>query len=192
VAKVLTSTAVHPKGVKRDDHYGAGIVRADLALKKTGTSFGGLSLGLTALMGLFALAWVGRPRLGSLSVAGVLAGVFVAGGFSFVPAFLGLASVAPFFGGLSSLDGLLFGAMTPVFHSILPLVLLAGLLYGVRRLRSLLFGFAAALAAKLFFLGAYAIKDLSAMPDVLDGPFLLVNALCALAIAVVVVPRRNQ
>jgi serine protease len=112
-----------------------------------------------------------------------------AGGFFFLPS-LGLAGTsvpAPVWGmvthGVPSWDMALFGAATPLLHSLLAPLLLAALLYGVTRARGLLVGFALGVAGHLLY-GALSLPaDIVWIPDLLDRAFLALNGLGCLAIA---------
>jgi serine protease len=191
VERVLKATAKHPGGAKRDDHYGAGIVDAGAAVRRASTEEGGYALALSALLGLVALLRLReRGQLALRAGLGLPLGLLVgAGGLFFLPSLglVGTSVPAPVWGmvthGVPSWDMALFGAATPLLHSLLAPLLLAALLYGVTRARGLLVGFALGVAGHLLY-GALSLPaDIVWIPDLLDRAFLALNGLGCLAIA---------
>lgn len=199
VAKVLTATAKHPKKVKWDEHYGAGIIDAEAALVKVKDQWGGEQLGLGMMLSLLLLGWLrSRGQLGLRIGPSMIAGLVVgSAGLFFLPA-LGVelpgALQVLATRGFPGWDGALLGADghgNPLFFSALVPVLLVGLLYSVRRLHGLLFGFSVGIAAHLLFFAAFKATDVTYIPNVLDGAWLIVNATVALALAAAVALRRS-
>jgi serine protease len=192
VLEVLTSTANHPKGKQRDDHYGAGIIDAEKALAKVQTEWNvyrgtlGTVFGLLLLAGLWRRGQLGL-RLGPSLVGGLVLG---ATGLFFLP-LLGVSLpqyLAPLARGFPAWDGLLLGAShhaNPLFYSVAAPLVLTLLLYGVRRLRGLLFGFAIGVAAHLFFSAFSGASDVTWIPNLLalDQLWLIINGIACLALA---------
>jgi serine protease len=194
VERVLKSTARHPGGQRWDPHYGAGIVDAGAAVSNT--TAGLYSLGLAALLGIGLVVRLrGRNLLGVRPGPGAVAGLVLgSSGLFFLPA-LGLS--------LSALPGWLAQMLTngvpawdlavlgpeahanPLFYSLLLPAGLAALLYGVRRARGLLVGFTVGVAGHLLFHVPTGNLDVAWIPNLLalDTVWLLVNALCCLALA---------
>jgi serine protease len=188
VERVLKSTAKHPQGKSRDDHYGAGIVDAGAAVRKTATDRG-YPLALSALMALLLL--VRQRERGLLAIrpgVGLAAGLLVgSSGLFFLPQ-LGLPAAlhGVLTSGFPAWDlGLLgpAGHANPLFHSLLAPLALAALLYSVARLRGLLVGFALGVAAHLLYGAICATADIVWIPDVLDRAWLAVNGLGCFGIA---------
>jgi len=184
VERVLKATASHPQGKSWDPHYGAGIIDASAAVKHEVVDYGLYSLGLSGLLGLMlVLRLRGRgltPRLGLGAGAGLLlgaSGLFFLGG-------LGLDGGA-LATGLPAWEMGLFGEATPLGHSALLPVALVALLWGVPRLRGLLFGLAVGVAGHLLFKAAADTVDVVWIPNLLalDQLWLGLNALLCLGLA---------
>jgi serine protease len=199
VEKVLKESARHPRqqqGVY-DERYGAGIVDAAAALKKVKLNYGGLQLGLAVLLGTFVAVRLRRRGLGTPLGAGYGAALVLgSSGLFFLP-WLGLGRV-PGLGllaeGFPAWDSALFGAAghgNVVFYSMFAPVLLAGLLYGVKRCRGLLAGFAVGVAAHLLFYFFWNLGGIRWLPGLfgLAQIWLCLNALGALALGYVVARR---
>lgn len=197
VRKLLQATASHPQGKQWDPHYGAGIVNADQALRKAKLDWGGGQLGLALVIGLgllFGLRREGllgiRPRLGA--AIGVLLG---ACGLFFLPA-LGLELPGTLSAlvsrGLPSWDGALLGAGghgSPLFFSVLIPFVATALLYGVRRMRGLLFGLAVGVGAHLLFFAAVPTIDIAWIPAAAERLYLAVNGVAACGLAYLIARR---
>ena len=190
VERMLKSTANHPQGKSWDPHYGAGIVDASAALSRKRVTYSLLSIGLSGLLGLMLLGRLRGSGLtpirpGLAAATGMLVG---ASGLFFLPA-LGLLST-----GLPAWDVALFGAATPLGHSVLLPAALTVLLWSVPRLRGLLFGLALGVAGHLLFKAAANTVDVAWIPNLLalDQLWLLLNALLALALASVLARREQR
>jgi serine protease len=202
VEKILKDSARAPKAGKLEaNRYGAGIIDAPGAIKaaKNQQSAGQLGLGLALAA---AVAFAARRRAGASTLGlgygvGALAGS--AGLLFFLPMLgdLGarLASL-PGLGalthGLPSMGMDVFGptafANPLTFGALLPLALI-GFGLGVARLRPLLAGLAAGVAAHLTFHAVAGVTDVRFM--VADGAWLLVNA-AILTVAAVLTLRAHQ
>jgi serine protease len=197
VERLLESTAHHPQGKSRDDHYGAGIVDAGAALRKTRTTWGGYRLGLSTLLGLLLLLGLHEKRRlalrpGAAMAFGLLLGS--AGLFFFpAPAFLASSSEAATTAfslltqGFPAWDGALLGASahaTPFFHSALLPLLSVLVLWSVVRARGLLFGFAVGVGGHLLFSVPFFTADVAWIPNVLclDQVWLGLNGLFCLGL----------
>ena len=190
VEKVIKSTARHPKEKKWDPHYGAGIVDVQAALSKSATVWGGYKLGLSLGLGLLVLMRLRQRRvLGLRPGPGTAAGLVLGSSGLFFLTFLGQYLPGPLSGmltqGIPAWDAALLGVGThanPLFYSVLlPLVLTVSL-YGVKRLRGLLFGLTIGLAGHLLFHAAFFTADVTWIPNVLglDQIWLALNgAACA-------------
>jgi serine protease len=197
VEKILKESARHPKQVKWDEHYGAGIVDAQAALTKTEVAYGGYQLGLGVLLAGLLLVRLRRRGLAIPVGAGFAAALVLGSSGLFVLPALGLGQV-PVLGllghGFPSWDAAVLGAGghgNALFFSVLAPALLAGLLYGVRRLRPALAGFALGVGAHLLFHLFWNLADIRYVPNVLylDQLWLALNALLSVAVAYVVVRR---
>jgi len=197
VEKVLKETARHPKKVTWDERYGAGIVDAAAALKKARVHYGALQLGLGILVaGLVAVRIRDRGR-GVRFGAGGIVGLVVGSSGLFFLSYLGLGRL-PGLGflaqGFPAWDAALLGAdghAHAAFYSLLGPVLLAGVLYGVPRLRGLIAGFALGVAAHLAFYFFFNLADVRWIPNLLwlDQIWLLANAAGALVLGYLVARR---
>ena len=189
IAKVLVSTAQHPQGLKRDDHFGAGIVDADRALAKVQAGWQGEAL--AAAGGLLLLLMVSLGRRGAAWFAGRLpllglGLVLGAGGLGLAPAFLAENTLAAaLLRGFVGWSAHLWSGplLNPLFFSALPPLLLAGLLYGVRPLRPVLIGFSMGFAGHLLVAAFSPAFDLALVPAALEPLFLTVNAAAAVGLA---------
>ena len=193
VEKVLKDTARHPDEKEWDPHYGAGIIDAGAALRKASASWGGYKLGLSATLGLLVLLRLRRRQtLGLRPGAGALAGLLLgSSGLFFLNGLLPplpgpLATLLT--QGLPSWDLALLGASghgNPLFFSLLVPLGAAVMLYGVPRLRGLLFGLTVGVAGHLLFGALVNPVDVTWVPNVLclDQAWLAINGLAGLALA---------
>jgi serine protease len=187
VEDLLRATARKPKKSKDavkgriDDHYGAGIIDAGAALRKSRMVKGAGGLGLGAALALLGLAGLRRrgqlAGLGWSAPAGLVLG---ASGLFFLPLVVSLPSALGFltvslteavpasFAGLGLGNPLLLSAALP----------LAGvaLLSGAGRLRPALGGLAFGVAGALAVLAVTGALDVRFVPDVLDRLWLALNA----------------
>jgi serine protease len=200
VENLLRATARKPKKIKEtvqaegtedanrrvDDHYGAGIIDAGAALRKTKAVKGAGGLGLGAALGLLGLAGLRRrghlAALGWSAPAGLVVG---ASGLFFLPMLMGLPGPLAFLG-VSITEAIPatfagFGLGNPLLLSAaLPLAAVA-LLAGVQRLRPLLGGLAFGVAGALALVVVTAAVDVAFVPDAVDRLWLLLNvAACVL------------
>ncbi|MBK8261438.1 MAG: S8 family serine peptidase [Nannocystis sp.] len=189
VERVLKDTAVHPKKVKWDRDYGAGVIDTAAAVDAVTEGYAVERGALAGLLGLAGIAGLGaggaalgltvaaRRRRQLRLLAGVGVGALLAGGLfgCAAPTALGLASML---GG-----GAWFGSPW-LFSALLPFLLVAVLL-GVRPLRGLLTGFALGHSALLLH-GAIVLPALlTGLPGgaLVDRLWLLANALLTLWLA---------
>jgi serine protease len=179
VEAILEETARAPRGGKIDPlKYGAGIIDAPAAVKMARGKTGAFSLGLGVML-LGAMAYSARRRLALGSLAGLVVG---ASGLFFLP-WLGLDS-------LFAVGVPMWGEGNPLLMSALVPFGLIALLYGVRRFRAPLAGFAAGVAAHLLFQLAARTTDVLWIPGAggtLDAVWLGVNALVSGVLAYIVV-----
>jgi serine protease len=193
VLKLLKRTARHPGNKSWDEHHGAGIVDAGAAVAKVGAGWGGYKAGLATVLGLLLLGRLRQQgRLALRPGAGALLGLTVgACGLFFLPALdlhPGGALGTLLTQGFPSWDLALLGAAghaNPLFFSLLGPLVLAALLFGARRLRGVLFGFAVGVAAHLLFQLLFVSADVAWIPNLLalDALWLLGNALGCLGLA---------
>ena len=199
VEEILLGTARKPKtdsqaGGRVDDHYGAGIVDASAALKKTRDGRGAGELGLAGAIALLGMTLMRRrgiavERLGPGFAVALLAG---SSGLFFLPGLLPQswthlhAVGAALSGGFAeTLTGAL-GSNPLVYSAIAPLALTV-LLYGVRRLRPALAGFGFGVAGALLFAAVSGTVDVRYMPGFLDPIWLAVHAGVAALFATAVI-----
>lgn len=201
VERMLIETARKPAAKsdtagRVDDHYGAGTIDALAALKKirAGRGAGELGLGVAfALAGLMTLGRRGR-------FAGKL-------GLGFVPALILGSSglfVLPFlFGDTSGTVGLLSNGVldgldavvrpslrgTPLVWSLLLPLGATAIFYGMPRLRGVLAGFGFGIAGALLFASISDSFDVRLIPNLLDRPWLALNALASATLATAVLRR---
>lgn len=207
VAALLHSAGVHDPDTlehmlkqSADDlgderRYGSGLVQAGNALRlaSQGTSAAraGFALGLSALV----LLWLRRRQ--TLGVAPIAAGglaLLVAGGFGALP-WHWLPVVGGDIGGALSL-GVLgnaasalgpYGALLAL--SVAPAFLAVAFGLHVGRLRSLLVGLCLGSAAFLFVEALWPTALVGLLPDVLVGPWLVINGVLALGLGGLVAAR---
>jgi serine protease len=199
VEEILLGTARKPKADSRaggrvDDHYGAGIVDASAALKKTRDGRGAGELGLAGAVALLGITLMRRrgiavERLGSGFAVALLAG---SSGLFFLPGLLPQswthlhAVGAALSGGFAdTLTGAL-GSNPLVYSAIAPLALTV-LLYGVRKLRPALAGFGFGVAGALLFAAVSGTVDVRYVPGFLDPIWLAVHAAVAALFATAVI-----
>jgi serine protease len=203
VEQILLGTARKPKtqtttsnatGARVDDHYGAGIVDANAALKKALDGRGAGELGLAAAMSLLGIALIRRRGIAVEKLGVGFAAALIAGssGLFFLPGLLpqswthAHAVGAALSGGFAdTLSGAL--GPNPVVLSALAPLALTVLLYGVRKLRPALAGFGFGVAGALLFAAVSGTVDVSYMPNVLDPIWLVVQAGVAGVLATAVI-----
>jgi serine protease len=175
VEAVLLETARRPKPAgagasgRIDDHYGAGIVDANAALKKARVGRDAGSLGLGASLALMALGGLRRRRRPSSGVGLGFVLALAAGAIGVPEGFAAWAGPASFG------NPVLLSAMLPVVA--------IGLLYGISRLRPALAGLGYGVAGALLFGALSYVADVRFVPDVLDRAWLLGNAALATVVA---------
>ncbi len=183
VERVMKATAVHPRGVKWDEKFGAGIVDARAAVTVADDGYaperGGLAgLMLLALLGGLGLAGLqGRARW--LGAAGVMGGAAAASGaLGTTPLAYGLAGTGSWLGSLAG-----FGSPL-VFSAALPLML-ALLLLKVRGARPVLVGLSLGTAALLLHSAVVLPTLLTGLPggEWIDRAWLAANAVLAWGLA---------
>ena len=159
VERVLKESAVNPSGAEWDNKYGAGIIDAAAAVQMAQGHYAPERAGLLGLLGFLSLAGLGlagvvgrRRRL--FGLAGLGAGAIVGSGVLGGSLAYGLASVAGGFG-------------SPLWLSAAVPMGLAGLLLGVKPLRSALAGLSLGYAALLAH-GALVLPTL--LTDLPGGP----------------------
>jgi serine protease len=188
VEAILLGTARKPKGSsvaggRVDDHYGAGIVDANAALKKALDGRGAGELGLAGAVALLGIMLVRRrgiavERLGLGFAAALVAG---SSGLFFLPGLLPQSWTHAHAVGAALSGGFgdtLSGAIGPnpvVLSALAPLALTV-LLYGVRKLRPALAGFGFGVAGALLFAAVSGTVDVSFMPNILDPIWLVAQA----------------
>jgi serine protease len=204
VEEILLSTAHKPQGKdakqdagpRVDDHYGAGIVDAAAALHKARGGRGAGELGLAAAFALLGITRLRRRGgLERLGLGFVLALVVGSSGLFALPFVLHSHNVitdvvsSGFAQNLENLGAALGPASAGnplVWSAVAPLGLIV-LLYGVRRLRPTLAGFAFGVAGALLFAGLSGIVDVRYVPDVLDRVWLVGHAAIAALFATAVI-----
>jgi serine protease len=191
VEKVLKESARPPKGSADlrglrgpENRYGAGILDAAQAVKKTqlgeGTTELGLGLLATMVVGLL-LRRRGLGSLRALGLSGFVAMVVGACGLFFLPqiGLGGLPGMMLLSHGLPAWD-LVAGASAhgnPLFYSAIIPLFLTALLYGKKRLRGVLAGLALGVGAHLVSHALFRTSDVKWVPDFLDSAWLGLNAL---------------
>jgi serine protease len=194
VEDLLRATARKPKSKAKegetvariDDHYGAGIVDAGAALRKSRNVKGAGGLGLGAALALLGVAGLRRrDQLAALGWSAPAAFVLGASGLFVLPLFFALPSPLAFLGvGLTEAIPATFagvGMGNPLLLSAaLPFAAVA-LLAGVRRLRPALGGLAFGVAGALALLAVTGSLDVRYVPDAVDRLWLVLNvAACVL------------
>jgi serine protease len=186
VERVLKATARLPAGKKADTHYGAGIVDARAAVAKASSGYGAWALGLSALLALVVFGGASRRGIGLRPGVGFAAAALLgSSGLFFLPR-TGVLAL-----GFPAWDLALFGASghgNPLFYSAAAPIAVAAALYGVRRLRGLIAGFAIGVAAHLLVTFAAGLVDVRWVPNVLylDQLWLSVHASICVLLAYVV------
>ncbi|MDB4964375.1 MAG: peptidase and in kexin sedolisin [Myxococcales bacterium] len=178
VEKVLKETSRQPKAGKKDaqNRYGAGIVDAAAAVRKTQVAYGGYelgaALGFLGLM-LIRLRRVGRAAIG-LGVGGFGALVVGASGLFFLPQLFSVPAASVLAHGFPAWEPAALGSAGAwLFHSALAPIGAMLMLYGSSRGRRLAAGFALGVGAHLAFV---AVAGTVAIPAL----WLAMNALAAL------------
>jgi serine protease len=177
VERVLKKTAVHPKNVEWDKHYGAGIVDAHAAAVGATAGYAPERGGLAGLLGLIGLAGLGLAGLSGRrrlwGPVGLVAGAALASGaFGTAPMAYGIAGTVGAFG-------------SPLWMSAALPLGLAILLLRVKPLRGFLVGLSLGYAALLLH-GAIVLPTLiDGLPGgpAIDRLWLGANALVALVLA---------
>lgn len=175
--------------------YGAGLIQASNALRLasqgTGAARAGLALGLSLLL---LLGLRRRDALGVSPVSTTGWAVAVGGGLGALPWFLlpaigGTIGTAASLGVLGSAASALgpWGALFMV--SVLPAFGLSVLGLHVKRLRPMLVGLSLGSAAFIMVEALWPTLRLALVPELLVGPWLVVNALAALGLSALVARR---
>ena len=166
VEEILLDTARKPKskaeasGGRIDDHYGAGIIDADAALKKSKNGRGAGELGLAGATALYGILLMRRRRIAIARLGIGFAAALVGG--SLVQH---LADVSLFTAGAAmAANPLVWSAALPLLFTVL--------FYGVARLRPVLAGFGFGVAGALLFAAVSGTVDVRFLPAALD-PFWL-------------------
>jgi serine protease len=203
VEEILLGTARKPRtqtttsnatSARVDDHYGAGIVDANAALKKALDGRGAGELGLAAAMSLLGIALIRRRGIAVEKLGLGFAAALVAGssGLFFLPGLLpqswthAHAVGAALSGGFADTLSGAIGPNPVVLSALAPLALTV-LLYGVRKLRPALAGFGFGVAGALLFAAVSGTIDVSYMPNVLDPIWLVAQAGVAGVLATAVI-----
>ncbi|HEY0712597.1 MAG TPA: S8 family serine peptidase, partial [Polyangia bacterium] len=189
VEDLLRATARAPKervaAAGKENRYGAGIVDARAALTRTKVVHGAGGVGLAGALAFLGLAGLRRRgRLASPGAGFLGTLVVAAGGLFFLPMILpgSLATSAPIavlgsavpemvpaaFAGFAQGNPLLWAALIPVAG--------AALLAGSTKLRGALAGLAFGVAGALAVVVLTGATNVSWIPDLLDRPWLVVNA----------------
>lgn len=184
VERVMKATAVHPRNVKWDEKFGAGIVDAKAAVSVANDGYAPERGGLAALLLLAALGTLGLGSLHGrarwLGAAGVLGGAaWASGALGTTPLAYGVAGT-----GAAWLGSAAWFGSPLVFSAALPLAA-AVLLLKVRGARPALVGLSVGTAALLVH-GAVALPTLlTGLPggEWIDRAWLLGNGLLAWALA---------
>jgi serine protease len=203
VEEILLASARKPKASARsgdssdgriDDHYGAGIVDANAALKKTKDGRGAGEFGLAGAVALLGIALLRRrgvavERLGLGFAAALVAG---SSGLFFLPellpqswSHLHAAGAALSSGYVDAAAGVL-GGNPLAYSAVLPLGLTV-LLYSVRKLRPALAGFGFGVAGALLFAAVSGTVDVRWVPNILDPIWLAAHAGIAALFATAVI-----
>jgi serine protease len=175
--------------------YGSGLIHADHALRLAsqggGTARAGLALALSALV-LLGLRRRRRLGVGALAT-GAFALVF-AGGLGLLPwhwlGSTGAAVAAPLSLGVLGQGASLVGPLAAgLVLSVLPAFVAVALGQHVPRLRSALVGLSLGSAAFLVVEALWPTLRVGLLPELLVGPWLLLNALLAVGLAWLVAAR---
>jgi len=178
-----------------DDHYGAGVIDALAALKKIRAGRGAGELGLGVAFALCGLMTLGRRgRAGKLGLGFVPALILGSSGLFVLPFLFGDTSGTVDLlsnGVLDGLDAVLRPSLrgTPLVWSLLLPLGLTAVGYGVPRLRGVLAGFGFGVAGALLFAAIAGSFDVRLIPNLLDRPWLAVNALASATLATAVLRR---
>ncbi|HEY0705832.1 MAG TPA: S8 family peptidase [Polyangia bacterium] len=196
VEDLLRATARAPKervaaAAGKENRYGAGIVDAGAALKRSKVVHGAGGVGLAGALAFLGLAGLRRRgRMASPGGGFVTALVVTAGGLFFLPLLLpgSLAASVPVAVLGSALPGVVpaafagFGQGNPILWGALLPVAAVAVLSGVGRLRGTLAGAAFGVAGALAVTALTGATNVAWIPDLLDRPWLVVNALACVAV----------
>jgi len=186
VEKVMKATAVHPRGVKWDEKFGAGIIDARAAVSAAHEGYAPERAGLMGLLVLASLSALGIAATGRarwLGALGVLGGAALASGALGLG--LGWAPLAYGVAGAGASLGTLVGFGSPLVMSAALPLLATVLLLGVRGARPVLVGLSLGTAAVLLH-GALVLPTLlTGLPggELIDRAWLAGNAVLAFALA---------
>jgi serine protease len=195
VEELLLATARQPKARvgtdgaaagRVNDHYGAGVIDAAAALHKARGGRGAGELGLAGALALLGLASLRRRGgVGRLGLGFVVALVAGSSGLFALPFLVstGHAGVSALSTGVVQDLSSVLGAANPLVWSALAPFVLIVLLYGVRRFRPALAGFAYGVAGALLFAAISNIVELRFVPDHL---WLVSNAVLSALLATTV------
>jgi serine protease len=176
-----------------DDHYGAGLVDAEAALRKARTGRGVGELGLAGALALLGIARL-RRRSGveRLGLGFVLALVAGSSGLFALPLLVSVSHPAVavvssgFVLSLAEAVGPTAFGNPLIWSAIAPLSLIV-LLYGAARLRPALAGFGFGVAGALLFAAISDTVDVRYVPDFLDRAWLVAHAGVAALFATAVI-----
>lgn len=187
VEKVMKATAVHPRGVKWDEKFGAGIIDARAAVSAAHEGYAPERAGLMGLLVLASLSALGiastSGRARWLGALGVLGGAALTSGALGLG--LGWAPLAYGVAGAGASLGTLVGFGSPLVMSAALPLLATVLLLGVRGARPVLVGLSLGTAAVLLH-GALVLPTLlTGLPggELIDRAWLAGNAVLAFALA---------
>ena len=186
VEKVMKATAVHPRDVKWDEKFGAGIIDARAAVSAAHEGYAPERAGLMGLLVLASLSALGIAATGRarwLGALGVLGGAALASGALGLG--LGWAPLAYGVAGAGASLGTLVGFGSPLVMSAALPLLATVLLLGVRGARPVLVGLSLGTAAVLLH-GALVLPTLlTGLPggELIDRAWLAGNAVLAFALA---------
>jgi len=186
VEKVMKATAVHPRDVKWDEKFGAGIIDARAAVSAAHEGYAPERAGLMGLLVLASLSALGIAATGRarwLGALGVLGGAALTSGALGLG--LGWAPLAYGVAGAGASLGTLVGFGSPLVMSAALPLLATVLLLGVRGARPVLVGLSLGTAAVLLH-GALVLPTLlTGLPggELIDRAWLAGNAVLAFALA---------
>jgi len=178
IEQILLRTA-ESKGPRKK--YGAGILKADDALRASKSGLPLVRTSAAAILGLFLMAGLWRRRQLDASVPQVaLVALLLTGAVALLPL---PTAAAPYAAGWSTAVALA-GPAAPLLLSALPVLLLAGLALGIKRLGpSLIVGAGIAIAALALTEAALPVSSPTIFPHWLLATWLTLNAAASLLIA---------
>jgi len=172
-----------------DDHFGAGLVDANAALRRIQGRRGVGELGLGVTLALLGVSFLSRRgRRVDVPSLGFVAALVVGSSGLFVLPWLGVDAGTWNVLGSGVLDGAdallrpAFRGSPLVWSALLP-VGLTLLLYGRRSWRGALSGFGFGVAGVLLFAAVASMFDIRVIPDFLDRTWLVANAVVSAVVA---------